>query len=418
MASEAIPDAIFEGRFFYNGALQDIEVAVSSGTITAIGRDLRSARKIKLDGAVIPAGIDPHVHFRDPGETWKEDFKSGTLAALYGGTTTILDMPNNIQPITDYSRFDNKLSAVKGKALCDFGLYSMFNGQDTRLIDKRSIGLKVYLGSSTNVGAESTSFLRNASKLEEFSRPVVFHGEDAECLRIHRMETENNLFDHDNSRPIQCEIEAAGMISGLNISRKVMAHVSSSSSLDLLNQTTLSEVTPHHLLLNNSMDLGPWGKCNPPLRSVEEQRNLLQAYLDGRITYVGSDHAPHTEEEKEVFEQAPSGIAGVETRVPLLLALFTRKILPLNRLVETVSTAPARVFNIRKGLIQEGYKFDVITFHPSEERRINQDRLHSLCPISPFQDFPAIFPSDVFISGSKVIENGELLEGYHGEFLY
>jgi len=415
--SDTAPDAIYQGRFFCEGKLRDLEVAVAQGIIVKIGKDLRNAPRVKLDGAIIPAGFDPHVHFRDPGETWKEDFGTGTESAIYGGTTTVLDMPNNLRAITDYSRFEEKLAAVSGKAKCDFGLYSMYTGQNTALIDRRSCGLKIYLGGSTNAVPEVSSLETKSGELESFGKPVVFHGEDAACLERHRLPFEGSLFDHDRARPVDCELASASVVEKLSVKRKIMAHVSSSSTLGVLT-STVTEVTPHHLLLNNSMDLGSWGKCNPPLRSKEEQERLFQSYLDAKVTYIGSDHAPHTEEEKENFDQAPSGITGVETRVPLLLALFANKILSLERLVESTSSAPARMFGIRKGQIKEGYYFDVMSFRPSEIRRINEDKLHSLCPVSPFNGFTAVFPSDVFVSGNRVLERGELIEGYRGRFLY
>ncbi len=408
-------DRIFTGRFYYRGKFDEIEVAVSNGKIERIGKALSGAPKTKLWKPVIPAGFDTHVHFREPGESESEDYSTGSMAAVYGGTTTVLDMPNNLIPIRDYERFRNKLAIASGKSFCDFGLYSLFDGRNLSIVDRDSCGLKVFMGGSTNslpLSDENDSL----DLLKDYGKPVVFHGESASCLQRHMLAEPKNLKDHDLSRPEECEMESARVLARHSFRMPVLTHVSSPGTLDLLPSDFATEVTPHHILLNNDMDLGSYGKCNPPLRTRKTQESLLQAFLDGRINTVSSDHAPHTEERKGDFQYAASGIIGVETRIPLLLGLVAKKILPLDLMIRTSCSNPAKKFSIRKGMIEEGYYADFLSFDLSEMKRINPEKLHSKNSFTPFSDHEAVFPSTVIIRGEFALQDGEIIEDPAGAF--
>ena len=408
-------DVVIAGKFYMDYTFQNLEVGIVNGRIAKIGKNLKGGIRKELDGAIMPAGTDIHVHFRDPGETHKEDFRSGTVSAAYGGTTTVYDMPNNKVPILDYSTFGDKLSSVGSRAFVDFGLYSMFNGTNADLIDRRSSAIKIYLGGSTNslpVGDFST---KASNTIKELRKPVIFHGEDAGCLSLNRKDEIYNLREHNLSRPEECEILSARTILDLGFPNSVMGHISTPESLKLIEGKVMGEVTPHHILLNDEMEIGPWGKVNPPLRIKKTQEDNLQAYLDGKFNILSSDHAPHTEREKEEFSQAPSGIIGVETRIPLLLALVQKKVLDLKVLYDTAIKNPAELMGISKGKLETGYWADFINFKFSDIGRVNQERLHSKTPISPFQDFYAVFPENVTMRGEFLIESHELVEDRMGK---
>ncbi|MFG1449178.1 MAG: dihydroorotase [Thermoplasmataceae archaeon] len=408
-------DRIFTGRFYFRGKFDELDVAVSDGKIQRIGKSLTGAPKTKLWKPAIPSGFDSHVHFREPGESESEDYRTGSMSAVYGGTTTVLDMPNNLIPIRDYERFRNKLAIASGKSFCDFGLYSLFDGRNLPVIDRDSCGLKIFLGGSTNslpISDESDSLLL----LKDYEKPVVFHGESASCLSRHLLAEVKNLKEHDLSRPEECEMESANLLAKHSFRSPVMTHISSPKTLDLLPADFATETTPHHLLLNNDMDLGPYGKCNPPLRTRQTQEALLQAFLDGRIHAVSSDHAPHPEERKGEFQYASSGIIGVETRIPLLLGLVAKKILPLDIMIRTSSSNPAKKFGLKKGMIEEGYYADFMTFDLSEIKRIKPEKLHSKNSITPFSGFEAVFPSSVILRGEFALQDGEIIEDPTGAF--
>ena len=409
-------DVTLSGKFYYEGSYQDLNLVITEGKIQGI-RKFVKGRKVELEGAIFPAGTDTHVHFRDPGETQKEDFSSGTMSAAYGGTTTVLDMPNNIIPIDNYQAYERKLETVRGRAFVDFGLYSMFNGTNAGIIHPDSWALKIFMGGSTNTTGMDRLDEKAINSISELKKPVVFHAEDQHCLDLSRRET-FTLKDHNFSRPSQCEATALMNLSKLNLEKKIAAHVSDSSNLKFLTGNgTFAEITPHHMMLNDEMDLGSYGKVNPPLREPSVQRASLEAYLSGKYSIVSSDHAPHTPEEKEEFEYAKSGIIGVETRIPILLALITKKILSPDVFYRTAILNPARLFNINKGEIKEGMYADFFNVRFSSMHRLDQSRLHSKNWETPFNGMDVVFPENVMLRGDLIVENREIVYGRTGKYL-
>ena len=409
-------DVTLSGKFYYEGSYQDLNLVITEGKIQGI-RKFVKGRKVELEGAIFPAGTDTHVHFRDPGETQKEDFSSGTMSAAYGGTTTVLDMPNNIIPIDNYQAYERKLETVRGRSFVDFGLYSMFNGTNAGIIHPDSWALKIFMGGSTNTTGMDRLDEKAINSISELKKPVVFHAEDQHCLDLSRRET-FTLRDHNFSRPSQCEATALMNLSKLNLGKKIAAHVSDSSNLKFLTGNgTFAEITPHHMMLNDEMDLGSYGKVNPPLREPSVQRASLEAYLSGKYSIVSSDHAPHTPEEKEEFEYAKSGIIGVETRIPILLALITKKILSPDVFYRTAILNPARLFNINKGEIKEGMYADFFNVRFSSMHRLDQSRLHSKNWETPFNGMDVVFPENVMLRGDLIVENREIVYGRTGKYL-
>ncbi len=408
-----MPDTVFSGRFYYKQKFQELYVGVTDGKISEITKSNTGAKIIYLPYAVLPSGIDIHVHFRDPGETSKEDFKSGSISAIYGGTTTVFDMPNNLVPVSDYDVFENKLNAVSTRSFCDFGLYSLYNGKNKDVIDKRSSGLKVYLGGSTNALPIGEMDKVAKEHLANWEKPVLFHSEDSACLKSNTR-LEKNCRDHNLARPVECE--EAGVKSAISFAARkgIIGHLSHSSPLD---SNYKVEVTPHHLLLNDDKITDQWGKVNPPLRDRATQEQLLGNYLSGKYQILSSDHGPHTEEDKADFQHAASGIIGVETRIPLMLNLVKNKILNLDILLSTAVITPGETFDIGKGQIEIGYSADFMCVDFSNVSRLNQEKLHSKVTISPFNGFDVIFPSHVVISGNVAIDQYELVEERFGKFV-
>ncbi len=409
-------DVTLSGKFYYEGSYQDLNLVITEGKIQGI-RKFVKGRKVELEGAIFPAGTDTHVHFRDPGETQKEDFSSGTMSAAYGGTTTVLDMPNNIIPIDNYQAYERKLETVRGRSFVDFGLYSMFIGTNAGIIHPDSWALKIFMGGSTNTTGMARLDEKAINSISELKKPVVFHAEDQHCLDLSGRET-FTLRDHNFSRPSQCEATALMNLSKLNLGKKIAAHVSDSSNLKFLTGNgTFAEITPHHMMLNDEMDLGSYGKVNPPLREPSVQRASLEAYLSGKYSIVSSDHAPHTPEEKEEFEYAKSGIIGVETRIPILLALISKKILSPDVFYRTAILNPARLFNINKGEIKEGMYADFFNVRFSSMHRLDQSRLHSKNWETPFNGMDVVFPENVMLRGDLIVENREIVYGRTGKYL-
>jgi dihydroorotase len=401
---------VFSGRFLFQGSFQQLDVAVEDGIIIDIKKHINSGRKI-LKNAIIPAGTDTHVHFRDPGETDKEDFSTGSISAIYGGTTTIFDMPNNRTKIDNYSAYSNKLAIVRRKAFCDFGLYSMFTGINADIISKESSGIKIYMGETTNAGGTADFPQNEVEKINNMKIPVVFHAEDGKCLKNHSGIAVNPK-EYSITRPEECEDTAITKANNMKVSDGVITHLTHD-----FNTSYIKEVTPHHLLLNYEMPLGPYGKVNPPLRSKETQEELLAGLIAGKFNIVSSDHAPHIQNDKVDFEFAKAGIIGVETRIPLMLALVAKKILPFDIFYKTCVLNPAKLFNIKKGEIKIGNYADFMSVDFTAMDKIDDYKLHSKNPGSPFNGFDAIFPSTVIMHGETVIEEGELLADRIGMYI-
>lgn len=403
-------DSVFSGKFYFNGYFQDLDIGVTDGIITDIKKHINFKRKI-LKNAVIPAGTDTHVHFRDPGETYKEDFKTGTVSAIFGGTTTIFDMPNNKIKIDNYAAYDNKLEIVRRKAYCDFGLYSMFTGNNYNIISKESSGIKVYLGDTTNIDIRNNFNENEIKKIDDMNIPVVFHAEDKNCIDKN-YKNAVNLREYNKIRPEICEEIAVNNANKMNFKKGIIAHMT-----HYMDTNYLKEVTPHHLLLNDEMPLKSYGKVNPPLRDKITQENLLNDYINNRFDIVSSDHAPHSQNEKEEFEYSKAGIIGVETRIPLLLALVYKKIISFETFYNTCIYNPDKLFNLNKGEIKIGNYADFITVDFSKMEKLNDYKLHSKNPVSPFNNFDVIFPDDVILRGNEVIENRELINDITGKFV-
>lgn len=406
----------FSGRFFYNGEFQDLIIETEEGIIKKISKQKKGTYGKELEGAILPGFVDVHVHFRDPGETEKEDFKSGSLAAVHGGTTTVFDMPNNIVPIRDYEQYYRKRDVIRGRSYVDYGLYSLYDGFNGNLIAKESPSIKIFMGGSTNSIGFRGEYLTDAF-LNNCEKPVLFHSELQKCLDTYREKETVSLRDHCENRPSKCELEAIKIISNLNTGKKIVGHISDTNNLGILGEKARKEITPHHMLLNHEMDIGALGKVNPPLRDKKIAEGNLQAFLDGKIDILSSDHAPHLESDKESVQFGKSGIIGVETRIPLMLSLVQSKILPLEKLVDKGAKVPAEVYGINKGQIKIGFSADFISVKFSNVQRLTERMLHSKNTMTPFQGFNVVFPESVYLHGEEIVANGEIVDECRGKII-
>jgi len=414
-------DLTVEGKIFHKGMLEDACIGIDNGKIVEVKKILKADEHIDYGHKLIlPAGVDNHVHFREPGMTQKEDFKSGSLAAAFGGISCVFDMPNNIPQTTSLNALSDKTNIADKKSYIDFGLYAGAtndNIDSIEKISKKCNGFKIFLGSST------LSMLFNKEKLREAfdligltNKPVVVHCEDEECLIKHK-ETEKNLTDHMRFRPGVCEeIAISNVLKAANgLNTKVhICHVSSCEGLELLKNRPANVsfgITPHHCLLNVEKNMGSPSlfKVNPPLRTGFDREALFNSVINGEVSVLESDHAPHTKEEKDAsFDEAPCGVPGVETMYPLFLYMAKKEVLTFQRLVSLLCNRPADLLGVSKGRLEPGYDADFIVVDLKKEGKIESEKLHSRCGWSPFNDWPAIFPEAVFIRGEKIIEDKEI----------
>jgi len=319
-------DLTIEGKAYINGTFETCCIGVNQGKICAIKKILKGDAHLKFDRKLIlPAGVDIHVHFRDPGFIHKEDFSTGSKAAAFGGITCVFDMPNTIPQTTTLQHLSDKIVSSRKKAYVDFGIYAGItdtNIKDIEALAQTCSGFKIYLGSSTNSLLLDKRYLNEAFRnIYSTGKPVLVHAEDESCLMRYGKQ-ENNIADHLRCRPVACEETAIKEViaASRDVAPKIhICHISSCDGLELLRNQPKNiscGVTPHHLLLSTEEHLKPEShyKVNPPLRTVLDKEALFDGIRNGSVDVIESDHAPHTLEEKDtVFNNTPAGLPGVET---------------------------------------------------------------------------------------------------------
>ena len=409
---------VYEGRLFVNGDLKQGAVGVEDGKIVSVGKIVKGEKNIDLgDRIILPGMIDPHVHFRDPGFTHKEDFTSGSTSALYGGVTCVLDMPNTKPPVTDLRELEDKKRIIKGRSFTDYGLFAALTKDcNVPALTKKVCGFKLFMGSTTGNILMNDEYEINKAMCSVASsgKRVSVHAEDESLLL--KNEEKNNR-DHLRNRPVNAEHVAINKLApfkGMNVN---ICHITDPLSISLASSYGFyTEVTMHHLFFSDTFSESAEYKVNPPLRDTKTRDGLFREFMNDKITMFGTDHAPHTiDEKRKNYDDAPSGIPGVETYVPIMMDLVKKGKMPLGRLVRMASSAPAAAFGINKGVIEEGRDADLTIFDMRRTRTIRTKDLHSRSGYTPYEGWDAIFPDIVMVRGNIQIKDGELCGDPIGE---
>ncbi|MET0481899.1 MAG: dihydroorotase [Aestuariivirgaceae bacterium] len=411
------------------------DIAVSDGRIAAIGVIPPSASGETIDCRglhIIPGVIDTQVHFREPGLEHKEDLATGSRAAVAGGVTAVFEMPNTNPPTTTADGLADKLARARHRMFCDFAFFiggTRANAHELPELERLPgcAGVKVFMGSSTG------SLLVHddegvADILRRIARRAAFHAEDEFRLAERRG---RQVHDHPASHPDWRDEEAARLSVErlLRLARAAgkrvhVLHVTSASEFDLLarhRDVASVEVTPHHLTLVAPDDyhrLGTLAQMNPPVRDAAHQAALWRAVRSGLVDVLGSDHAPHSRDEKaKPYPQSPSGAPGVQTLVPLMLDHVAAGRLTLERLVDLTSHGPARLFGItRKGRIAEGYDADLTVVDLRARRTITNDWIESRCGWTPYDGLSVQgWPVGTLVRGRRAMWEGTLADSAGGE---
>lgn len=410
---------VIRGRVFYRGHLEPLTLGIDEdGRIAAIRKVLRGDEEIDHgDALILPGCVDIHVHMRDPGLTQKEDFPSGTRSAAIGGVTTVADMPNTKPPVTSRATLDQKVANLRGRSAVDYVLYAAPRSADTAAALTGAGAFKAYMAESTGglqLGAQDIDgIVREAEKQRKIT---VVHAEDpAKFMNEHAPD----LREYSAARPKESETSALAILRRIRGDARIhVAHVTCAEAVDAVPPGVTCEVTPHHLFLDWSKPLGARGKVNPPLRSREDREALWEAFRQGRVEVVASDHAPHTPEEKDVpFEEAPAGLPGVATAFPLLMRRTRAGDIDLPRLVAAIASRPAQILGIPKGIIEVGRDADLIVVDPRAIEKIRAKRLRYKCAWTPFEGMEACFPKTVYVHGEPVVEDGEPVAEGRGRLL-
>ncbi|HVQ30312.1 MAG TPA: dihydroorotase [Vicinamibacteria bacterium] len=405
------------------------DVGVVGGLIAALG-DLRSApaaERVEAVGLhVLPGVVDTQVHFREPGLTHKEDLATGSAAAVLGGVTSVFEMPNTRPPTTTAAALGDKVERARGRMHCDHAFYvgaTPENARDLHALEglPGCCGVKVFMGSSTgellvpdDEGVEAV--------LRGTARRVSFHAEDEARLRERlplaaagRPETHPLWRDAETARLATARLLALAR----KLRRRVhVLHVTTAEEMDLLaahRNLASVEVTPQHLTLAAPEcyeRLQTRAQMNPPIRDARHREALWAAVSAGLVDVVGSDHAPHTLEEKAgQYPATPSGMTGVQTLLPLLLDHAHRGRLGLERVVELTSSGAARVFGIvGKGRIAVGEDADLVLVDLNRRETITNARIRSRCGWTPFDGMAVTgWPVATVLRGHVVMREGEIL---------
>ncbi|MEW8624702.1 MAG: dihydroorotase [Candidatus Thiodiazotropha sp.] len=408
-----------------------IDLACTDGRIVALG-DLQGnwSAETTLNATglhVLPGIIDSQVHFREPGLTHKEDLESGTRGAVLGGVTSIFEMPNT-NPLTLWEAdLQAKLDAARGRAWCDYAFYIGGSDVNAEALPKLEqlpgcAGVKVFMGSSFgDLLADEDTVLHRI--LRNGHRRMAVHAEDEARLRERKalVEASGDVRQHHHWRDVESALRATQRIVGMAAEtdrRLHMLHVTTAEEMTFLaahKRRVTVEVTPHHLTMHAPEcygRLGSLAQMNPPVREQHHQDALWQAIHEGVVHVVGSDHAPHTREEKaKPYPQSPAGMTGVQTLLPLMLNHMHAGRLSLQRLVDLTSAGPARIFGIEgKGRIALGYDADLTLVDLKARRTILNDWITSRSGWTPYDGMAVTgWPIHTVIRGEVIVRNEQLL---------
>ena len=379
------------------------DIGVIGGKIAAIGSfpNASAAEIFEAKGLyVLPGAIDSQVHFREPGNEQKEDLETGSRAAILGGVTSVFEMPNTNPSTTTRAAIEDKLARAKNRMHCDQAFYvgaTPANIAELATLERLPgvCGIKAFLGSSTGTLLLSKPEDIFAA-LKSGNRRVSVHSEDEDRLisRKHFAET-----GKPTTHPIWRDAETARASTErvLGLAKKAgrrlhVLHVTTGDEIPLLaaaKEFATAETTPQHLTLSAPEcyeRLGAYAQMNPPIRDESHRQALWAAIRDGVIDVIGSDHAPHTREEKDkVYPATPSGMPGVQTLVTLLLDHVNKGNMSLERFVDLTAHGPQRIFGIAgKGRIARGWDADFTIVDMAHTRTIENSWIASRCGWTPF----------------------------------
>ncbi|MCB1047952.1 MAG: dihydroorotase [Calditrichaeota bacterium] len=397
------------GRVFQEGDLPLRDLRIRAGRIVELGSGLKAAadeESLDLDGLVVlPGMLDSQVHFREPGLTHKEDLGSGSRAAIAGGVTSYMEMPNTRPATVDAASLADKIERARASSWADFAFFMGATADNARELGQLErlpgcAGVKIFMGSSTgSLLVDDAEDLRTV--LAHGTRRVAVHAEDnarlLELKALHGKQADHPRW-HTRLRDPECARLAVERLveTALACGRPVhVLHTNSREEMELLerwrgNPLVTVETTPQHLLMTAPgcyEELGSHAQMNPPVREAEHGKALWAALRSGLITVIGSDHAPHTLEEKaRDYPECPSGMPGVETVLPVLLDQVSHGRLGLDDLVRLYSEGPARIYGVLgKGRLARGFDGDLAIVDPDERWAVRAEHLQSRAGWTPWE---------------------------------
>ena len=442
-----IVDSVFtNAKAYINGQIIDCSIAIEEGKIQKIGKETQmpnADEKTNLHGfLVLPGLIDEHVHLRDEGKAYKEDFTSGTAAAASGGFTSVLDMPNN-DPVTMSVRtIRNRMSIAQRKILVNVGFYSEFPKKLPEVNDiagEGAVGFKLFMGcqiGGLNID-DDEALLEAFKEVAKLKVSVAVHAEDKTLLTAneeklkHTKKTSTTDFLRAHTETV--ELKAIQRI--LKLSEKTdvrlnFCHVSTEESLNAIveakktGRKVTCEVTPNHLLLSTN-DFKQYGQLvimAPPLRDPKHVEALWKGLEDGSIDALGSDHAPHAQSEKSASSvwDVKVGVPGLETTLPLIMTQVKKNRLTINQAVQLLAEKPAEIYGLKdRGRLEQGKNADLTILDFNRQFKIDASKFKSKAKFSPYDGWEVQGKVvKTIVNGHLVFDEGEIVAKGGSGFIF
>jgi len=428
---------LVNAKAYYNKQIVDCALAIENGEIFKIGKETQmpsADERIDLKNLLLlPGLIDAHVHLRDEGKAYKEDFYTGTAAAAAGGVTTVLDMPNNDPVTMSATSLRNRMHLAEKKALVNIGFYSEFPNsleQIEAIAAQGAVAFKLFM--AAQIGSlnlkDDKSLVEAFRKVAKTGLPIAVHAEDQASINLNvqalKLAKRDDLKAFLQAHSEQAELKAIER--GLKIAEDAEArlhvcHVTTKNGLDTITEAKRSgqkvtcEVTPHHLLLSQTdfERTGAMLTVMPPLRNSHNIEALQEGVSNGNVDIVTSDHAPHTIDEKSARSiwEVKVGFPGLETTLPLLLTMVRAHRLSLDTLVRLVAEKPAEIFNLKdRGRLGRGWKADILVVDFKHKFKIQASDFHSKAKFSPFDGWEVQGrPVKTFVNGKLVMDEQKIV---------
>ncbi len=411
------------------------DIGIADGRFAAFG-DLSQASAADILDATgllaIPGVIDTQVHFREPGMEWKEDLETGSQAAVMGGVVAVFEMPNTVPNTINAETFADKLKRARHRMHCDHAFYVGGTHENVHELGQLEripgcCGVKVFMGASTGtlLIADDAGV---AAVLKNVNRRATFHSEDEYRLAERRpLAREGDWTSHDFVRDAQSAIQSTHRL--VRLAREAgkrihVLHVTTREEIEFLAENkdiATVELTPQHLTLEAPEAyerLKGFAQMNPPIRDRYHVEGLWRGITQGVADVLGSDHAPHTREEKEKpYPASPSGMPGVQTLLPVMLNHVANGRMTLERLVDLTSAGAQRVFGVaNKGRMADGYDGDVTLIDLKARRVLRHEDMRSRCGWTPFDGMEVTgWPKATIIRGKVVMRDDEIVLPSQGE---
>jgi dihydroorotase len=424
------------GQVYYKDELQILDILIEDNQIKKVEKNISDDAKEVKDCTgltIFPGFIDTHVHFREPGHPKKETLESGSRAAVLGGITGIFEMPNT-SPITDNKEMlEDKLSRAKDNMHCNYAFYFGATNENSDKLDflkgfDGCCGVKMFVGSSTGDLLVKDDFYIE-QVIKNSPRIVSIHSEDEDMLIARKnIIEEGNVKSHYKWRSVECAVSSTKkLIAFANKHKKNIhiLHITTKDEVDYVRENrpgfVTLETTPQHLTLyapDIYDQLDTFAQINPPIRTKDHRDGIWKGVDENLISIIGSDHSPHTKEEKkQPYPQSPSGMPGTQTIGLIMTDYFLKGKISLKKLVDLLCINPCKIFGIKnRGALKTGNIADLTIYKLNEKFTIKDEWIESKCGWTPFNGTSVdVTPYGTIINGKTTVWNQELIEKGFGK---